>query len=181
MKLILALILTVTAINATAGTESVYLLKTLSNSHCNITLAQSQLELRDLKWRISQPQYADQQKFFEAKIESAEQKVIQNTELCNQSILALKEAEHQQALLEEEQAKQIAAKEAAERERKARPSARLGMSAKTVIEKTSWGKPDEIRTTTTRYGVHEQWIYRITAYHNNYLYFDNGILTGAQN
>jgi len=56
------------------------------------------------------------------------------------------------------------------------PNPRFGMSAKTVREKTNWGAPDEINRTMTARGTHEQWVYS-----RGYLYFDNGILTAAQN
>ena len=42
---------------------------------------------------------------------------------------------------------------------------------------SSWGKPQEINTTTTAHGVREQWVYR--GY--NYLYFTDGVLTAIQN
>ena len=61
-----------------------------------------------------------------------------------------------------------------EQARKQNP--RLGMSATIVILNTSWGKPDSINRTKTKYGIHEQWVYG-----NSYLYFDNGVLTAAQN
>jgi hypothetical protein len=58
-----------------------------------------------------------------------------------------------------------------------RPGARIGMTAKEVIEKTNWGKPESINRTVTRYGVEEQWIYGL----GTYLYFTNGRLTAIQN
>ncbi len=39
----------------------------------------------------------------------------------------------------------------------------------------SWGDPDEIHRTVFSGGIHEQWVYG-----NNYLYFENGILTAWQ-
>jgi hypothetical protein len=57
------------------------------------------------------------------------------------------------------------------------PGVRIGMSAKTVVEKTNWGKPQEINTTTTKNGTHEQWVYG----YRSYLYFENGKLTAIQN
>jgi len=41
----------------------------------------------------------------------------------------------------------------------------------------SWGKPEDVNTTTTAYSTLEQWVYE----DNNYLYFENGILTSIQN
>jgi len=55
-------------------------------------------------------------------------------------------------------------------------SVQLGMNQQQVRE-SSWGNPNKINTTTTSYGVHEQWVY--SGY--NYLYFENGILTSIQN
>ena len=52
----------------------------------------------------------------------------------------------------------------------------IGMT-KEEARKSTWGEPQKINTTTTRYGVHEQWVYS----GNRYLYFDNGILTSIQN
>lgn len=59
--------------------------------------------------------------------------------------------------------------------RKKLPGARIGMSAKTVLEKTSWGPPDDVNKTITRAGVREQWVYD-----SGYLYFENGVLTTIQ-
>lgn len=52
---------------------------------------------------------------------------------------------------------------------------KIGMSAKEV-EKTSWGKPDQINETKTRYGVHEQWVYD----GKGYVYLDDGVVTAIQ-
>jgi hypothetical protein len=71
--------------------------------------------------------------------------------------------------------------------RKARPKARhkvapkpgvsLGMTMVEVVSKTSWGRPEHVNRTITRYGVREQWVYG----GGNYLYFKDGILTSIQN
>ena len=61
------------------------------------------------------------------------------------------------------------------RRREALPGVRLGMTAKQVIEKSSWGKPNEINETVTKHGVHEQWVYS-----GGYLYFEDGKLTSFQ-
>lgn len=53
---------------------------------------------------------------------------------------------------------------------------RIGMTQLEVLN-SSWGKPNHINKTTGSYGVHEQWVYG----GNNYLYFENGILTTIQN
>ena len=52
----------------------------------------------------------------------------------------------------------------------------IGMSA-AEIEISSWGKPEDINTTTTINGTTEQWVYS----EYRYLYFDNGVLTAIQN
>lgn len=58
-----------------------------------------------------------------------------------------------------------------------RPGARIGMTAKQVIEKTNWGEPESVNRTATQYGVEEQWVYGL----GTYLYFKNGRLTAIQN
>lgn len=50
----------------------------------------------------------------------------------------------------------------------------IGFSKQMCID--SWGKPKYKHTTTTRYGVREQWVYS-----GGYLYFDNEKLTAIQN
>lgn len=77
---------------------------------------------------------------------------------------------------EEQEAREKAKKEAEEKARKKREGVRLGMSKQDVLD-SSWGKPDHINKTTTRYGTHEQWVYG----GGNYLYFEDGILTSIQN
>ena len=42
--------------------------------------------------------------------------------------------------------------------------------------KLSWGEPNQIHRTVFSGGVHEQWVYN----NNQYLYFENGILTAWQ-
>jgi len=49
----------------------------------------------------------------------------------------------------------------------------IGMTKDEV--KASWGEPDDINRTITRWGVEEQWIYG-----NTYLYFENNKLTTIQ-
>lgn len=58
-----------------------------------------------------------------------------------------------------------------------KPGVRIGMTAKQVVENTSWGKPNKVNKTTNRHGTREQWVYG----GGNYLYFENGILTSIQN
>lgn len=53
---------------------------------------------------------------------------------------------------------------------------RIGMTQEQV-RNSNWGNPKSVNRTTGSYGTHEQWVYG----GNNYLYFDNGILTTIQN
>lgn len=50
----------------------------------------------------------------------------------------------------------------------------IGMTKDEVLN-SKWGRPQDVNKTTTKYGVHEQWVYR-----NKYLYFDDEILTSIQ-
>lgn len=52
----------------------------------------------------------------------------------------------------------------------------IGMTKKEVINDTNWGKPEDIKRTTTQYGIEEQWIY--SGY--RYLYFEDGKLSVIQ-
>lgn len=65
-----------------------------------------------------------------------------------------------------------------EKQRKlaSKPDAAIGMTAEQVRNQTSWGEPRYIKTTTTKYGTREQWVYE----DYQYLYFDNGKLTTIQ-
>ena len=74
-------------------------------------------------------------------------------------------------------AKQEAAWKAEAARLAALPGARIGMSADTVLKKTSWGQPSSVNRTTTAAGTREQWVYG----GGNYLYFTNGVLTAIQN
>jgi hypothetical protein len=58
-----------------------------------------------------------------------------------------------------------------------RPGVRIGMTAKQVIEKSSWGEPATVNKIVTANGVDEQWVYGL----RSYLYFKNGRLTAIQN
>lgn len=77
---------------------------------------------------------------------------------------------------EKKEAEERAKREAEEKARKKSQGVSIGMTKQDVLD-SSWGKPNHINTTTTKYGVHEQWCY--DGY--NYLYFENGILTSIQN
>jgi hypothetical protein len=48
---------------------------------------------------------------------------------------------------------------------------------KDSLAKESWGDPEDINRTVGSWGVREQWVYS----NENYLYFENGILTSWQN
>lgn len=52
-------------------------------------------------------------------------------------------------------------------------SVRIGFTKEQCID--AWGEPNAINTTTTRYGVDEQWVYE-----SKYLYFKNGKLSAIQ-
>lgn len=52
----------------------------------------------------------------------------------------------------------------------------IGMTKEEVINDTRWGKPENVKRTTTQYGIEEQWIYG--GY--KYLYFEDGVLTVIQ-
>ena len=53
----------------------------------------------------------------------------------------------------------------------------VGMTAEEVL--LSWGKPAHKNRTVSAYSTNEQWIYGLNL-RDNYLYFDNGVLTSWQ-
>ncbi|MDP4077889.1 hypothetical protein [Acidovorax sp. A1169] len=55
------------------------------------------------------------------------------------------------------------------------PTLSVGMRADDVLN-SDWGSPQHVNKTTTQYGTREQWVYR----NGNYLYFENGRLSGIQ-
>lgn len=63
-----------------------------------------------------------------------------------------------------------------QRELASKPDAAIGMTAAQVKNNTSWGSPRYVKTTTTKHGTREQWVYE----DYQYLYFDNGKLTTIQ-
>ena len=72
---------------------------------------------------------------------------------------------------------------AAEKERaewNARKEPRIGMT-KSEAEKSAWGYPDKINTTTTANNEFEQWVYRTPYSGSKYLHFTNGRLTSISN
>ncbi len=62
-------------------------------------------------------------------------------------------------------------------EKAALPAPRVGMTQKQVTERTNWGEPQAINTTTTSGSFKEQWVYG----DGKYLYFTNGKLSAIQN
>lgn len=54
-----------------------------------------------------------------------------------------------------------------------KPDARIGMTTNQILNKSNWGKPNDINTTIDSSGKSEQWIYG----NGEYLYFKNGKLT----
>lgn len=64
---------------------------------------------------------------------------------------------------------------AAEARRKRAQGVSIGMTKEDVLA-SSWGRPESVNTTVTAHGTHEQWVYG----GNNFLYFDNGILSTVQ-
>lgn len=51
----------------------------------------------------------------------------------------------------------------------------IGMTEEEVRE-SSWGSPNDINKTTTKYGVREQWVYS----NGKYIYFEDGVVTAIQ-
>ena len=75
---------------------------------------------------------------------------------------------------------QQAAREKARAEREARKEPRIGMT-KSEAEKSTWGYPDKVNTTTTAKNEFEQWVYRTPYSGSKYLHFTNGKLTSISN
>jgi|GEM_PF-794757 len=74
---------------------------------------------------------------------------------------------------------QVAAeKERAEWASKKEP--RIGMT-KAQAEKSTWGYPDKINTTTSASSEFEQWVYRTPYSGSKYLHFTNGRITSVSN
>lgn len=67
-------------------------------------------------------------------------------------------------------------KEELEKEKESlKPNPSIGMTKEEIIE-SSWGKPNDINKTTTRYAVREQWVYS----NSRYIYFEDGLVTTIQ-
>ena len=80
------------------------------------------------------------------------------------------------ALYEQFKAEKKAEADNKEKEKRKTEGVYIGMTKQQVLD-SMWGSPEKINTTTTKYGVSEQWVYP----NYNYLYFENGILTAIQN
>lgn len=65
--------------------------------------------------------------------------------------------------------------EKAERARRKREGVKIGMTTEQVLM-SNWGKPERVNVTVSARGSSEQWVYS----GQQYLYFDNGILTSIQ-
>ncbi len=76
--------------------------------------------------------------------------------------------------------KQQAVREKERAERDARKEPRIGMT-KSEAEKSTWGYPDKVNTTTTAKNEFEQWVYRTPYSGSKYLHFTNGKLTSISN
>lgn len=82
-------------------------------------------------------------------------------------------------VIAKQKAAESAEKAKVEAEEKAKAKSegvRIGMT-QDQVRNSNWGNPKSINTTTTAYGIHEQWVYG----GRNYLYFEDGILTSIQN
>jgi hypothetical protein len=87
-----------------------------------------------------------------------------------------REAEAALADMKASQEKIIADADAAREALAKKPNAKIGMTAKQVVEKTNWGEPISVNKTVTARGVLEQWVYG----DGYYLYFENGKLRTIQ-
>lgn len=54
----------------------------------------------------------------------------------------------------------------------------VGMTAQQV--RRSWGTPSKVNKSVGSYGTHEQWVYDRGDYRFQYVYVDNGVVTGVQ-
>ncbi|WP_286861786.1 MULTISPECIES: DUF4124 domain-containing protein [Acinetobacter] len=86
------------------------------------------------------------------------------------------QVQQSQAAIKRQQA--VREKERAERD--ARKEPRIGMT-KSEAEKSTWGYPDKVNTTTTAKNEFEQWVYRTPYSGSKYLHFTNGKLTSISN
>ncbi len=135
-------------------------------------------ELDELKFeKMSFPRYCSSAKDCESKIQVAEN-ILKNIvpPITNQYPI-LRDMNMKSMESDLEDLRKTKRNYAADDIQKKKPGVKIGMTAKQVIENTSWGKPNKVNRTTNRYGTREQWVYG----GGNYLYFENGILTSIQN
>ncbi len=123
---------------------------------------------------------------FRGEVDSSKEYVqFEGTSPSIDDIVARERVRQEKQAQEEKKAQQRAEKKA-ERERAkrfeeqrrqaAKPSPRIGMTRRQVVNDTNWGRPYDINRTTSGSGVREQWVYG----NRRYLYFDNGVLTVIQ-
>ncbi|CAD9195570.1 DUF2845 domain-containing protein [Acinetobacter bohemicus] len=74
----------------------------------------------------------------------------------------------------------VDAKDREEREWNSKVEPKVGMT-KSEAEKSRWGYPDKINTTTTANNEFEQWVYRTHYTGSRYLHFTNGRITSITN
>ena len=79
------------------------------------------------------------------------------------------------AMYEKQEAQRAARALASEKARKRREGVSIGMSQQDVLD-SSWGRPERVNRTTSARSTHEQWVYP----GNQYLYFEDGVLTTVQ-
>ncbi|MDT3429185.1 hypothetical protein J2Z22_004785 [Paenibacillus forsythiae] len=115
---------------------------------------------------------ADSESTFERSVELAKQRTIADDDEGFIAILSAVEQKVSDKAFETEEADQIR-KNIEYHAKYFAPE--IGMSAEKVLEST-WGKPVDINKTTTKYGVHEQWVY----YGGRYLYLEDGVVTSIQ-
>lgn len=111
----------------------------------------------ELAQNIHEKNYSDYYSTYENFIENSEDEELKN-------------------IYDQYLAEQQAEKKAKEKEKNKSQGVYIGMTKQQVLD-SMWGEPTKINTTTTKYGVSEQWVYP----NNNYLYFENGKLTAIQN
>lgn len=108
---------------------------------------------------------------YAAAVAKLHQEQLSREKTANDSRIEREKKENEKliARARAEDAKRLAAE-------KRKQGVAIGMSAADVLA-SSWGKPQKVNTTTTAYGVREQWVYG----GGNYLYFENGVLKTIQN
>ncbi|MEO5660816.1 MAG: hypothetical protein ABIQ90_13630 [Polaromonas sp.] len=87
------------------------------------------------------------------------------------------EYKQKKAIYQKRQTAESAEALKAERAEKRKKGVYIGMTMQDVLD-SSWGRPEQVNRTTTRYSEREQWVY---GGHHSYLYFEDGKLTSIQN